>query len=218
MDRFVAHCVATAVITAALAAIPTVLAQSSRAATPLAAPFSTPFSAAASTAASTAAPTAAALTADLTDGSVRNSVDAEIEPSTTFLPDTAALADNQPGPGTGAVCADAYQVGSTVYARWHGEIIFSVKQFYSPSCHARYSYAFPWLQFRNKHVSYDIGLAVFDATHDAIDGGVTYVNGIGSPNYWSAPVNVAPGTCTEATIHLFLPDDESDTYTQKACF
>jgi len=210
MDRFVAHCVATAVITAALAAIPTVLAQPSHAATTTAA--------SSSVAASTAASTAAGLTADLTDSSVRNTVDAEIEPSTAFLPDTAAPADSQPNPSTGAVCADAYQVGSTVYDRWHGEIIFSVKQFYSPSCHARYSYAFPWLQFRDQHVTYDIGLSVFDVTHDALDGSVTYLNGIGSPNYWSAPVTVAPGTCTEATIHLFLPDDESDTYTQKACF
>ena len=115
-------------------------------------------------------------------------------------------------------CADAYQVGDTVYARWHGEIAFSVKQFYSPSCHSRYSYCFPWLQFRNQHVSYDVVLSVFDVTHDSLDGAATYLDGVGSPDYWSAPVTAPSGTCTEATIHLFLPDDETDTFTLPSCF
>jgi hypothetical protein len=193
MDRFVAHCVATAVITA-VAAVPTVLAQPSG---------------------------AAALSAGPAAGNVRT------VPSITILPaaitQTATVqtgtvqTETTPAPGKGAVCADAYQVGQTVYAHWHGEVIFSVKQYYSPSCHARYSYAFPWLQFRNQHVSYDVGLAVFDVTQDSLDGGTTYVNGIGSPNYWSAPVAVPAGDCTEATVHLFLPDDETDAYTQKFC-
>jgi len=185
MDRFVAHCVATAVITAALAAIPTVLAQPSRAA---AAPVGTAAAAAGRT-----------------------------EPSIAILPAAAVKTEAEPGPGTGAVCADAYQVGPTVYARWHSQIIFSVKQFYSPSCHARYSYGFPWLSFRDQHVDYDVGLAVFDVTHDSLDGGATYLDGIGSPDYWSAPVPVTPGSCSKAVVHLFLPDDETDTYTSEFC-
>lgn len=132
--------------------------------------------------------------------------------------DTTSLATPASGISKGAVCADAYQVGPTTYAYWHGEIIFSVKQFYSPSCHARYSYGYAWLQFRDQHVPYEIGLAVYDAKLDELDGGAQFEDGIGSPNYWSAPVTVSPGSCTEANVHLFLPDDETDTYSQKVCF
>ena len=201
MDRFVAHCVATAVITATLAAIPTVLAQPSGAAALPAGP----------TTGATAAPTPGAATGTPTGTSTPT-------PPATASPTTPINTGGDPATSKGAVCSDAYQVGSTVYAHWHGEIIFSVKQYYSPSCHARYSYGFPWLQFRNQQVSYDVGMSVFDVTHDSLDGGTTYLDGVGSPDYWSAPVTVPAGTCTEATVHLFLPDDETDTFTLPSCF
>jgi hypothetical protein len=222
MDRFVAHCVATALITAALAAASTVRAESSGAE---AAPPQTAQAAA-----------AARFPAGMPVGATESAADALLPAvpakgvSVPLIPAPAGSvpigsppaaggidAAVQAGAGKGTVCADAYQVGSTVYAHWHGEIIFSVKQYYSPRCHTRYSYAFPWLQFRESDASYDIGLAVLNLTHDELDGAVTYVNGIGSPNYWSAPVRATPGSCTEATVHLFLPDDETDTYTQKFC-
>ena len=220
MDRFVAHCVATALITAALAAVSTVRAEPSDAAQAPAA-AGAPGTAAVTTATTTTA--TAVLPVDGQPPAAR----AAVPPASVSMPIASPLsvADTTADPAdsaasgisTGAVCADAVQVGPTVYARWHGEIAFSVKQFYSPSCHARYSYAFPWLQFRDLGVSYDIGLSVFDTTHDQLDGAVTYFDGVGSPNYWSAPVAVPRGTCTEATVHLFLPDDETDTYTQKYC-
>jgi hypothetical protein len=208
MDRFVAHCVATAVITA-IAAVPTVLAQPSGAAALSAGPAAGNVRTVPSI---TILPAATVQTTAVQSAAVQTGT---IQTGTTQTGTTQT--GTTPAPGKGAVCADAYQVGQTVYAHWHGEVIFSVKQYYSPSCHARYSYAFPWLQFRNQHVSYDVGLAVFDVTQDSLDGGTTYVNGIGSPNYWSAPVAVPAGDCTEATVHLFLPDDETDAYTQKFC-
>lgn len=244
MDRFVAHCVATAVITAALAAASTVRAESSGAeaapatttATTAPAAFTrTPVGPADADRLSGAFPAARVpgvsvpmIPAPAPAGSataapsvlvptVSMPVASPLSPDNP-LPAAAGLdTDLASGVSKGAVCADAYQVGPTAYAHWHGEIIFSIKQYYSPSCHARYSYAYPWLQFREQDAAYDVGLAVFDTTHDALDGAVTYVDGIGSPNYWSAPVAVPRGGCTEATAHLFLPDDETDTYSQRFC-
>lgn len=114
-------------------------------------------------------------------------------------------------------CADAHQIGDTAYARWHSIIAFSVKQFYSPSCHALYGYAFPWLQFRLLRVHYDLGMGVFDATHDAIDGARTFVGGAGGPDFWSSPVQVPKGTCAQGLAHVFFPDIETDTFTSKVC-
>jgi hypothetical protein len=274
MDRFVAHCVATAAITAALAAVSTVRAEPSgaaearhgarhsaaaraaartgatqpgttqagmtRAATTQNATTqsATTQSATTQTAAvappptSIAAPVSGAATTTLMSATQAAAVPGVSIPAATTpavsMPvaspltseDTTSLPAAAAGSGVskGAVCADAYQVGPTTYAYWHGEIIFSVKQFYSPSCHARYSYGFAWLQFRDQNVPYEVGLAVYDTKRDELDGGAQFEDGIGSPNYWSAPVTVSAGSCTEANVHLFLPDDETDTYTQKVCF
>ena len=114
-------------------------------------------------------------------------------------------------------CADARQVGKTSYAYWHGIIAFSIKQFYSPECHADYGYAYPWLQFRVQKQPYDLGMAVFDLTHDAIVGARTFVNGTGGPDFWSAPFIPTAGTCTQGLAHVFFPDTESDTFTDKFC-
>ena len=114
-------------------------------------------------------------------------------------------------------CADARQTGDTSYARWHGVIAFSVKLYYSPKCRETYGYAYPWLQFRLLKVRYDLGMGVFDVTHDAIDGARTFVGGAGGPDFWSSPVTVPPGTCTQALAHVFYPDTETDTFTAKFC-
>jgi hypothetical protein len=114
-------------------------------------------------------------------------------------------------------CPDAFQVGTTSYARWHGMIAFSVKQFYSPKCHSVYGYAYPWLQFRQQKQHYDLGMAVFDLTHDAIAGARTFLNGTGGPDFWSAPFVPTAGTCTQGLAHVFFPDTETDTFTDKFC-
>ena len=116
-----------------------------------------------------------------------------------------------------APCSDAHQLGSTAYASYNGATTFSIKLFYSPSCHAYYGYAFPWLQFRHTAVTYTIGLAVFDVTKQAIDGAVTFVDGAGGPDFWSAPVPAVHGDCVEATAHVFYPNWEADTFTVKYC-
>jgi hypothetical protein len=199
MDRLAAHVVATAVLTAALAAIPTAMAQP-----------------AAKTSASP------------------SSASAPATPSSLPSPSASVPASPAPPPGSKAdvrrprryhrgsdavtfVCPDAYQVGPTAYARWHGAIAFSVKQFYSPKCHARYGYAHPWLRFRQLRVDYDLGISEFDMTHDAIDGARTFVGRSGGPFFWSDALNVPAGTCTEGLAHVFFPDDETDTYSEKFC-
>lgn len=130
--------------------------------------------------------------------------------SSTAAATTLASAQSVP-------CSDAYQVGTTAYARWHGMIAFSVKQFYSPKCHRVYGYAYPWLQFRVRKVHYDVGVADFDVTHDAIDGARTFLGGAGGPDFWSSPVSVPAGTCSEGLTHVFFPDNETDTFTTAWC-
>lgn len=114
-------------------------------------------------------------------------------------------------------CADARQIGDTSYARWHGVIAFSVKLYYSRQCRESYGYAYPWLQFRLLKVRYDLGMGVFDTTHDAIDGARTFVGGSGGPDFWSSPVTVPTGTCTQGLAHVFYPDTETDTFTARFC-
>lgn len=194
MDRLAAHVVATALLTAALAAVPLALAKpTSEASTfkvALPAATATPSaSAAASAVASNPAPT-----------------------STPTPKSTPTKPELVPIP-----CPDAFQVGTTSYAHWHGMIAFSVKQFYSPKCHSVYGYAYPWLQFREQKQHYDLGMAVFDLTHDAIVGARTFVNGTGGPDFWSAPFVPTAGTCTQGLAHVFFPDTETDTFTDKFC-
>jgi hypothetical protein len=193
MDRLAAHVVATALLTAALAAVPLALAKpTSEASTFKAAPP------AAATVSPSASATASAATPAPTPTATPKS--SPTRPALVPIP-----------------CPDAYQVGTTAYARWHGMIAFSVKQFYSPNCHTVYGYAYPWLQFREQKQHYDLGTAVFDLTHDAIMGARTFVNGAGGPDFWSAPFVPTAGTCTQGLAHVFFPDTETDTFTDKFC-
>ncbi|HWG27320.1 hypothetical protein [Actinospica sp.] len=102
-----------------------------------------------------------------------------------------------------APCADRHQVGETRHEIYDGITAFSIKEFYSPSCHALYGYSYAWLQFRNLHVRYDVGMAVYDVTHGAIDGARTFIGGIGGPDFWSTPVHLAPKTCYQGEGHYF---------------
>ena len=200
MDRLAAHIIATAVLTAALAAVPTAMAN----------PSTDPGSSRSKQSVTTNATTR-------TFAPASSSAPSSSSASSLFA---ATPSNISVGTGTGLwplPCADVRQVGSTSYARWHGIIAFSIKQFYSPVCRAVYGYAFPWLQFRLRNVHYDLGMGVFDATHDAIDGARTFLSGIGGPDFWSSPVSVPTGTCTEGLAHVFYPDTETDTFTPKFC-
>ncbi|HEU5356796.1 MAG TPA: hypothetical protein VFU65_20170 [Actinocrinis sp.] len=216
MDRLAAHVVATALLTAALAAVPLALdkptseASTIKAALP-AATHSPAFAPAASAKLSgaTAAPTRTAQS---------SAAASTATPSATPTPKPTSPSSPAPKPVLVPIpCPDAYQVGTTAYARWHGMIAFSVKQFYSPKCHTVYGYAYPWLQFRVQKQPYDLGMAVFDLTHDAIVGARTFVNGTGGPDFWSAPFVATAGTCTQGLAHVFFPDTETDTFTDKFC-
>jgi hypothetical protein len=192
MDRFAAHLVATSALTAALAALP--------------AAFGEPDSAQAAP----LAPAAAAAT---------SAAAGPVDPGGPMLPAAApgAAAGHAAGP---VPCPDARQVGATAHAYRHGEIAFSVKLFYSPSCRELYGYAYPWLQFRVQHVRYDLGVGVFDVTHDEIDGPHNFLSGAGGPDFWSEPVPATAHTCTEGLVHVYYPtdpDDETDTYTAMSC-
>lgn len=227
MDRLRAHVVATAVLTAALAALPVAMqkptsaASTSRAGRPSAATRPSPRTASAS-----AQPSIAI-------SSTQQPLDAAATPSATSTPDstptptpTVAAPPTQEAqaptaPATAATvpfpCPDARQVGATAYTRWHGMIAFSVKQFYSPACHTVYGYAYPWLQFRALKARYALGLGVYDLTHDAIVGARTLAGGLNGSNLWSAPFGPQSGSCTEGLAHVFFPDLETDTFTEKFC-
>ena len=206
MDRLAAHIVATAVLTVALAAIPTAMAQ----------PASS-----SSSAPSFARTPAAEPTQTPTSPSARSASAAPAGPQEPVAPEWRERGERGEHRRHEIVlppnCPDAFQVGPTRFARWHGEVAFSVKQFYSPRCRARFGYAHPWLSFRAEHVSFELGMADFDITHDAIDGARTFVAGAGGPDFWSDPVAVPPGTCTQGLAHVFFPDDETDTFTDVYC-
>jgi hypothetical protein len=121
-------------------------------------------------------------------------------------------------------CADRHEVGAPGFELYHGMTAFSVRTYYSASCHSYYGYSFAWLQFRNLHVRYDVGVAVYDAKHDAIEGARTYVGGAGGPVYWSAPIQAAKGECVQAEGHYFYYPasapggfEEGDTRAAKIC-
>lgn len=192
MDRLAAHVIATALLTAALAAVPVAMAN----------------------------PTSEASTfkAALPAATVSPSVSAAASAATPAPAPTAAPKASPTKPALVPIpCPDAYQVGTTAYARWHGMVAFSVKQFYSPNCHTVYGYAYPWLQFREQKQHYDLGMAAFDLTHDAIVGARTFLNGAGGPDFWSAPFVPTAGTCTQGLAHVFFSDTETDTFTDKFC-
>jgi hypothetical protein len=150
---------------------------------------------------------------------------AQVQTSTTQSGPTPVTVPERPRLlFSGGPCADVHQVGQTVHQIYHGMIAFSVKEFYSPDCHDYYGYSFSWLQFRNLHVRFDVGMAVYDTTHDGIDGARTYIGGAGGPDYWSAPVPAAHGTCYQAEGHYFYYPpkapygfEEGDTLSTKIC-
>jgi hypothetical protein len=241
MDRLAAHVIATAALTVTLATVPVLFADASHAAsTP--APSSSP----ATTASSRQAPDA------------RNEGSEALPALPPLAPETepqAAAAAQAPaaGPASRAAkagpygdrgialrhrgtrsdgqspCADRIQVGAPGYELYHGMVAFSVREFYSPSCHSFYGYSFAWLQFRRLHVPYDVGMAVYDAGHDTIVGARSYTGGTGGPGYWSAAVpadqaSAGKGDCVQGEGHYFyypagVPGgfEEGDTLSTKVC-
>lgn len=218
MDRLHAHIVATALLTAALAALPVAMDRpTSAASTTRTGGTARPSALTRPPARGLPAPAASTTAASRTPASSPAPFAAPGAQQATEKP-TLKPTPAKPKPALVPIpCPDAYQVGTTAYARWHGMIAFSVKQFYSPSCHAVYGYTYPWLQFRALKQDYDLGLGVFDLTHDAIVGARTFIGGTGGPDFWSAPFVPAADTCTQGLAHAFFPDTETDTFTIKYC-
>ena len=217
MDRLAAHVIATAALTVTLATVPVLFADASHAA-------------------STSAPAVAAATPSQTsdadpDGSLPALPPLDPAPQTPAplsAPAGPALDDHSPyarlRTAGGRPCPDVRQVGHTTHALYRGMIAFSVREYYSPSCHSYYGYSFAWHRFRRLHVRFDVGMAVFDDKRDAIDGARTYVGGEGGPGYWSAAVPADGDGCTQGEGHYFYyPADapggfeEGDTFSTRVC-
>jgi hypothetical protein len=197
MDRLAAHVIATAALTVTLATVPVLFADASHAAT---------------------TPAANAKSTQVQTSTVPNAQNGPTWQTPVTVPEHPRLLFS------GGPCADVRQVGQTAHEVFDGKVAFSVKEYYSPACHDYYGYSFAWLQFRDLHIRYDVGMAVYDVTHDSIDGARTYVGGVGGPNYWSAPVPATKNTCFQGEGHYFYyPANspygfaEGDTRSPKVC-
>ena len=222
MDRLAAHVIATAALTVTLATVPVLFADACHAAT---APASAtaPLPQSSNDARTTGAAALPALPPLAAQAAAYQTAQAKTAAPAAGAAGTAA-AKKPRLLFSGGPCADVHQVGQTVHEIYHGIAAFSVKEFYSPGCHSYYGYSFAWLQFRRLHVHFDVGMAVYDATHDAIDGARTYIGGAGGPDYWSAPVSAVKGVCTQGEGHYFYypPNspagfEEGDMLSTKVC-
>ena len=222
MDRLAAHVIATAALTVTLATVPVLFADASHAATRSASVPAAPANPSSSQAidartGTTARPAEPPLAAETQTAAAAAAEPAAAEP-------TARTDRTYTLPQAGRPCADLRQVGGTTHARFHGVIAFSVRQYYSATCRSYYGYSFVWQRFRKLHLRYDVGMAVFDQTRDAIEGARTYLGGAGGPAYWSAPVPAVKGECTHGEGHYFYYPansrygfEEGDTVSPKVC-
>lgn len=219
MDRLAAHVIATAALTLTLATVPVLFADASHAATRPASPD-----------------VSAAKSSSWQAADIRTAADARsIHPPRTAEAQTAparAAAAGSVSPATWTdtlpqaqrPCPDVQQVGRTVHALYHGMIAFSVRQYYSASCRSYYGYSYAWQQFRRLHVRYDVGMAVYEAPSDTIDGARTYAGGAGGPAYWSGAVRGAKGGCSQGEGHYFYYPagskyrfEEADALSPRVC-
>jgi hypothetical protein len=99
-----------------------------------------------------------------------------------------------------AVCADAYQIGSTAYIDKNGAHIASVKQFYSPSCKANYGYLWIWQSYRATVPSDDLSVGVYDADTQSIVGQHDWID-TKEQEFWSFPAQTVQD-CTAGIAWL----------------
>ncbi|WP_326690529.1 MULTISPECIES: hypothetical protein [unclassified Streptomyces] len=115
------------------------------------------------------------------------------------------------------VCNDAYQIGKTGHIERKGEIIASVKQFYSKNCHRNYGYLWVWESFRAKHRSYSANIAVHDfRTNELV--GLRSWSGTHQQEFWSYPADTVRD-CTAARGVVRAPGDQNQNfaYSSKVC-
>lgn len=222
MDRLAAHVIATAALTLTLATVPVLFADASHAATRPASPDVS--------AANPSSWQAAAALPATGARSIHPPRPAEAQTASAAPAEAAAAGSASPATWTDSLpqaqrpCPDVQQVGGTAHALYHGMIAFSVRQYYSASCRTYYGYSYAWQQFRRLHVRYDVGMAVYEAPGDSIDGARTYAGGKGGPAYWSGAVHGAKDGCSQGEGHYFYYPagskyrfEEADTVSPRVC-
>jgi hypothetical protein len=102
----------------------------------------------------------------------------------------------------GPCYADAYQVGHSAYGFVGGLKAISVKQYWSPSCHAAMAYIWIWKQYRDKAAAGGGTWSVDLAAHGDQPSARERQKAMGQPvELWTEPVRVTGG-CTVATATL----------------
>jgi tRNA A-37 threonylcarbamoyl transferase component Bud32 len=102
----------------------------------------------------------------------------------------------------GPCYADAYQVGRSAYGFVGGLKAISVKQYWSPSCHAAMAYVWIWKQYRDKAAVGGGTWSVDLAAHGDQPSARKQEKALGQPlQLWTEPVRVTGG-CTVATATL----------------
>ncbi|GAA2596153.1 hypothetical protein [Streptomyces axinellae] len=115
------------------------------------------------------------------------------------------------------VCNDAYQIGKTGHIKRNGQIIGSVKQFYSKNCHRNYGYLWVWKSFRDKHRDYSTNIAVHDfRTNELV--GLRSWSKTHQQEFWSYPADTVRH-CTAARGVIRAPGDSNQNYaySSKVC-
>ncbi|MEU5943444.1 serine/threonine-protein kinase [Micromonospora sp. NPDC047548] len=112
----------------------------------------------------------------------------------TGRPRPASRDDAPPGP----CYADAYQVGASAYGHAGGLRAISVKQYWSPSCHATMAYVWVWKQYRDNEATSG-GTWTVDLAVRADRPTKARQRAVGQPyELWTEPYPSA-GWCTAAT-------------------
>jgi len=117
-------------------------------------------------------------------------------------------------------CSDAYQVGSTkVVPDEHGQPAMSIKQYWSPSCHENFAYAFVWQSFRNSHPgTWTISLGEIWVQSPGVETNpvsMSYTD-TRQAEAWS-PGFAGGGRCTYAEAALLYGSYVSDGRTDQRC-
>lgn len=115
------------------------------------------------------------------------------------------------------VCNDAHQIGKTGYIKRKGQVIASVKQFYSKNCHRNYGYLWVWKSFRDQHPRYAANIAVNNFNSNELVGLRSW-NNTNVQEFWSYPADTVR-FCTAARGSVRAPGDTAQNfaYSSKRC-
>jgi hypothetical protein len=121
------------------------------------------------------------------------------------------------GAQAAGVCNDAYQIGKTGHIKRKGQIIASVKQFYSKNCNRNYGYLWVWKSFHDKFRSYSTNIAVNNfRTNELV--GLRSWSMTHQQEFWSYPADTVR-YCTAARGAVRAPGDQQQNYaySEKRC-